>query len=316
MKNFSRLVFTALILAAPFVPKISFAAGSEGIAVVVNSDAITKSDVDDRLKMIAASTGIAKKPEMVEKIRPQVIDMLVDESLKNQEARALKIKVSKDEIDKGFAEIASNNNMTPEQFQEVIEKSGINFATMRDQIHAELAWAKVIAAKVRPKIEVSDSDIDAEMNKLRAKIGETQFRIAQIYLPINDPKKEPEIAAFASKLAAQLKEQPDAFGKAAQQFSQSPSAKKGGESGWLEKGQLPDEVDAVIDGLEPNAISDPIKAQNAYYIVTLREKRQLSEDLLPKREDILQRVGLQRLERAARRYLMDLRATAFIENRA
>jgi len=312
MKNFSALMFAAVLILAP-AP--SQAAGKEGIAVIVNSDAITRSDVNDRLNMIAASTGIAKKPDMVEKIKPQIVDMLIDESLKMQEARALKIKVSKEEIDAGFGEIAKNNNMTPEEFKKIIERSGINFGTMQDQIKAELAWSKVIAAKVRPRIEVSDSDIDTELNKLKEKIGQTQFRVAQIYLPINDPKKEKEISAFAAKLAAQLREQPEAFGKAAQQFSQSPSAKKGGESGWMEKGQLPEEVDAVIDTLEPNAVSSPIKGQNAYYIVTLREKRQLSEDLLPKREDILQRVGLTRLERAARRYLMDLRATAFIENR-
>lgn len=306
------LILALLIVLSPQV----HAAGKEGIATVVNSDAITNSDVDERMKMIAASTGIAKNPALMDKLRPQIVDMLVDESLKMQEAKALKIKVSKDEIDAGFAEVAKNNNIPAEDFKNMIEKSGIHISTIRNQIESQIAWSKVVTAKVRPRIDVSDSDVDVEMDKLKAKIGQTQYRVAEIFLPINDTAKASDVSNFVNKLVAQLREQPEAFGKAAQQFSQAPGAKKGGDMGWIEKGQLPTEIDAILDSLKPGEISDPIKSQNAYYLVTVRETRQMTEDLLPKRDDLYQRIGLQRLERAARRYMLDLRASAFIENRA
>lgn len=310
MKLFS-FFLTIFLLSA----SIAYAAGNEGIAVVVNTDAITNSDVNERIKMIAASTGMPNNPDMLDKLRPQIIDMLIDESLKMQEARALKIKVPKTEIDAGFAEIAKNNNIPPEEFRKMIEKSGIRISTMNDQIAAQIAWGKVVAAKIRPKVEVTDSDIDVEIDKLRSKMGQTQYRVSQIYLPINDAKKETDIKGFSTKLVSQLRQQPEAFGKAAQQFSQAPGAKKGGDMGWIEKGQLPVEIDAVLDSLGPDQISDPIKSQNAYYILTVREKRQMTEELLPKREELLQRLGLQRMERAARRYMLDLRSSAFIETR-
>ncbi len=308
-------IFSLILALVLLVPAIAHA-GSEGIALVVNSDAITNSDVDERVKMIAASTGMPQNPEMLAKLRPQIEDMLIDESLKMQEADRLKIKVSRAEIDAGFDEIAKNNNIPPDKFREMIKKSGISMASMNDQIKSQIAWGKVVQAKVRPKIEVSESDIDTELAKLNAKIGQTQYHVAQIFLPLNDPKKEGALIGFANKLVGQLREQPDAFPKAAQQFSQAPGAKKGGDMGWIEKGQLPTEIDAVLDTLQPNQISDPIKSQNAYYILTIREKRTLTSEMLPKREDILQRVGLDRLERAARRYMIDLRSSAFIENRA
>ena len=306
----------AALLSLLVITTSAHAAGNEGIAVVVNSDAITNSDVDERMKMIAASTGIANNPDMMDKLRPQIIDMLIDEELKMQEARALKIKVSKAEIDGGFDEIAKNNNIPPDQFRQMIEKSGIRMSTMNDQIEAQIAWGKVVAAKIRPKVEVSDNDIDAELEKLKAKMGQAQYRVAQIYLPINDARKEKDIVNFATKLVSQLREQPEAFGKAAQQFSQAPGAKKGGDMGWVEKGQMPAEIDAILDVLGPNQISDPVKSQNAYYILTVKEKRQMTEDMLPKREEILQRVGLQRMERAARRYMLELRSSGFMETRA
>jgi peptidyl-prolyl cis-trans isomerase SurA len=315
MKIFS-LLLTLLILIPVFIPGAAKAAGSEGIAVVVNNEAISNSDVDERMKLIATSTGIAKNPELMGKLRAQIIDMLIDETLKMQEAKRLKLTVSKADIDAGFAEIAKNNNIAPEDFRKMIDRTGINIETMNDQIKAQLAWGKVIQTRVRPKIEVSDSDIDTEMAKLKSKLGENQYHVAQIYLPINDAAKEADVTNFVSKLDGQLKQQPDAFPKAAQQFSQAPGAKQGGDMGWIEKGQLPDEVDALLDTLDANQISEPVKSQNAFYIIKVIEKRQMTEALLPKREQLLQKIGLQRMERAARRYMLDLRSSAFIETRA
>ncbi len=298
------------------LPATVHAAGSEGIAVVVNSDAITNSDVSERMKMIAISSGMPQTPEMMAKLRPQIIDMLIDESIQMQEARRLKVKVSKEEIDNGYAEIAKNNNIPVDKFRGMIKQSGISTKTMDQQIRAQLAWGKVVQGKVRSRIEVSDSDIDTELEKLKTKIGETQYHVAQIYVPVSDPKNDSKAQAFVNKLVSELRANPDAFAKAAQQVSQGQNAKRGGDMGWIEKGQLPAEVDAALDALQVGQISDPIKSQNSYYIVQMKEKRTMTEDLLPKREDILQRVGTQRLERGARRYMMDLRSTAFIENRA
>ena len=311
MKIFS--LFLTLCLLMPIAAK---AAGNEGIAVVVNSDAITNSDVNERMKLIASSTGIPQSPEAIKKLRPQIIDMLVDDMLKMQEARRMGVKVSKEEVDGGFAEIAKNNNIPADDFRKMVEKSGIQIRTLEDQIRAQIAWGKVVQGKVRSKIEVSDSDIDAELNKIKRKLGQQQYRLSEIFLPVNNPAKEGELSTFAGKLVEQLRTQPDAFPKAAQQFSQAPGGKRGGDMGWIEKGQLPKEVDDKLETLEVDAISDPIKSQNAYYILMLKEKRVMTEEMLPKREDILQRIGTQRLERAARRYMLDLRATAFIETRS
>ena len=53
-----------------------------------------------------------------------------------------------------------------------------------------------------------------------------------------------------------------------------------------------------------------------YHILLVRQKRQITEETLPNREAITQRLGLERLDRAQRRYMMDLRSSAYIESRA
>ena len=77
-----RKVFLSLLAVCLTIPALPAVAGQEGIAIIVNQDAITNSDVADRMNLIAASTGMPPVPELMNKLRPQVIDMLVEEEIK------------------------------------------------------------------------------------------------------------------------------------------------------------------------------------------------------------------------------------------
>lgn len=309
-------ILAALAVITLAFPVSAHAAGKEGIAVVVNQDAITVSNVNDRMNLMATSTGMPKTPELMSKLRPQIVDMLVEEQIKMQEARRLKIEITQADVDAGFTQIAQNNNVPVDKFKAMIVGSKIPLRTLEDQIRAQVAWGKVVQKRLRPQIEVSDADIDSEMEMLKAKIGKTEYRLADIFLPINEQKKEADVSAFAAKIVGQLREKPELFPRVAQQFSQAPGAAQGGMIGWVSEGQLASEIDTVMPTLEPNQISSPIKTPAGYHILLVREKRQITEENLPSRESILQRLGQERLDRAQRRYLMDLRSSAYIESRA
>ncbi len=294
----------------------ALAAGKEGIAVIVNQDAITNSDVNDRMSLIAASTGMPSAPELMAKLRPQVIDMLVEEQIKMQEARRLKLEVSKEEVEGGFNQIAEQNKIPVADFKKMLTGRKIRLGTMEDQIRAQIAWGKVIQKKLRPQVDISEADIDSELEMLRSKIGKTQYLLGDIFLPTDEQKKDSEVSALAKKIVAQLREKPELFPRIAQQFSQAPGAAQGGGLGWISEGQLSQEIDTVLPGLQAGVATDPVKTLGGYHILMLREKRQITEETLPKREDITQRLGTERLDRLQRRYLLDLRSSAYIENRA
>lgn len=311
MKTLIRLGLVLSFLAAPQ----SFAAGREGIAVIVNQGVITQSNVNDRMSLIAASSGMPSSPELMAKLRPQIVNMLIDEEIRLQEARRLKIDVTKEEIDGGFAQVAQNNNIPVEDFRRALQSRKLNLGTMEDQIRAQIAWAKVVQKRIRPQIEVSEADIDSELELLRAKIGKTEYRVADIFLPINEKKNDAEVSELARKIVAQLRQQPELFPRIAQQVSQAPGAAQGGMIGWVSEGQLAPEIDEKLPGMEIGSISEPVKTSTGYHILLVREKRQITEETLPPREQILERIGMERLERAQRRYMMDLRSSAYIESR-
>jgi peptidyl-prolyl cis-trans isomerase SurA len=59
----------------------------------------------------------------------------------------------------------------------------------------------------------------------------------------------------------------------ARQFSAAATAASGGDAGWVSLGEMPPEVDAVLDQLRPGQLSQPIPVKDGVYIIYLRDKR-------------------------------------------
>ncbi len=290
-------------------------ADAESIAVVVNDDAITRSDINDRLRLIMVSSGMPDSDDIRAKLLPQIVGAMVDEEIRLQEAKKKGIDVTREEIDKGFSEIAAQNKIDGPKFKEMLTRSGLNIETMETQIRSQVAWAKVVQQELRPKIAVSDTDVDAKLEMLQSNIGKNEYLVAEIFLPVDDVKKENDTVQLANQLVADVRAGKAPFFKVAQQFSQSAGATQGGDLGWVQQGQLAPELDAVLPTIGPNSYSNPVRSLTGYHILMVREQRQITNENLPTRDQVMNAIGQERLERQARRYLMDLKSAAFIDNR-
>ncbi len=290
-------------------------AAEEGIAVIVNDGVITYSDIKSRLRLIMQSSGMPNTVEMRQKITPQITSMLIEEQLKLQEANDLGIEVTETQIQEGLERISEQNNIPVAQFIGMLESAGINPETLHDQIRAEIAWGTVVAKKVRPQIDVTDTDVDVELAQLKKNIGTAQYLLSEIFLHVDVPARESSVQQTAEKIYQQLKVEPHAFSAIARQFSQSAGASQGGDIGWVETGQSAEAIEDMLLKMSKGSISAPIRTVNGYHILLLRNKRALTKEALPNREEILSKIGNQRLGRRAKSYLLDLKANAFIENR-
>lgn len=67
-----------------------------------------------------------------------------------------------------------------------------------------------------------------------------------------------------------------AFQAMAQQFSQSASASTGGDIGWVERGQIEDEVLQLLDQMQNNRATAPIRTATGFYVYLLRDRRVLA----------------------------------------
>ena len=307
-----------LLISLMAVASIATSARAEqvaGIAAVVNDDAISMTDVRERMKLVLASSGLPNNEDVRAKILPQVVESLIEEQLKLQEARRNKLEVSDEEVAEGFKIIAEQNKYDPEQFAGLMKKAGISLDTLNDQIKAQLSWNKYIKEVLRKRVKVSDSEVQTRTERMKAKIGQTEYLAAEIYLPIENTKQAGQVQQFAQKMAKELQAKKAPFGPVAVQFSKAAGAEKGGTLGWIQQGQLQPELEKALFALEEGGVSDPLRLTDGVHILNLQKKRTITEDSIPKPDDMANMIGFERLDRSQQRALLDLKSAAFIDRR-
>ena len=242
------------------------------IAAVVNDEAISVSDLASRIRMVTLSTAIPDTPEARKRLAAQVLRTLVDEKLEIQEAKRKNITATKAEIDKAIASIAQQNNLKPDQLDQVLKANGIERSALVGQVTASIVWAKVIrqmAAEIDP---VSDAEIDDTLRRLKQDETTPEARVAEIFLAVDNPQQGDEVRALAERLIAQMK-QGARFSAVAQQFSQSATAAVGGDIGWVHPAELTPPLAKAVAEMRPGELSPPIRAPGGYYLLLVLDRR-------------------------------------------
>ncbi len=267
------ILVSLVTLAFPAAAAEPRAGARAGIAAVVNDDAITYSDMRTRMHLYMLSMPPNPPPEALKKIEQQTLGKLIDETLQMQEAKRLGIVVDEKQVEAGLAQMATNNKLSPEEFQEKLASSGIKPATLKSKIRAEIAWGMVVRRKLRPQVNVSESEIDNEVNRLARSRGKAEYQVAEILLPVTSADTESLTREDANKLVDQLGGGAS-FPQLAKQFSKAPGAAQGGDLGWVQEGQLDPALDQALSHMEPGQLTQPIKTERGYHILFLRDKRQ------------------------------------------
>lgn len=291
------------------------AAQSFDIAATVNKDAISEADLNARIKLVLISAGLKNTKSNRAKVKSQALNSLIEEQLKIQEAERQDVGVTDEEVTQGFAAIAAQNKLEAAQFSVVLKQQGIPKTTLLNQIKAQVAWSKVIAKVLRPRVEVSENDMRAKMDRIKENMGKLEYKTSEIFLPVNDETEERQTMELARKLIQEIKSGNATFDVVATQFSESATAVDGGDMGWVQDGQLPQELNIVVKSLTKGQISPPIRGLSGVHVLMVAEKRSVSGDTLPSEDDVLSSIGLERLDRLQQRYLSDLRSSAFIDMR-
>jgi peptidyl-prolyl cis-trans isomerase SurA len=246
---------------------------STGVAAIVNDYVISDYDLNQRVQLFIATSGIRPTPETLAQIRAQVLRSVEDEVLQLQEAARHKIAVSKAEVDRALQNIANENKIAIEQILMTVTNAGVTVETFRQQVAAQLTWQKVVGARYGTDVIINDQQVTEAMERLKAGADKPQFLVSEIFIAVDRPEDETMVGASAKQIADQLK-QGAPFATVASQFSQSPSAADGGDIGWVVQGQLSEELDAALSELKPGETSGAIRSEGGYYVVALRDRRE------------------------------------------
>jgi peptidyl-prolyl cis-trans isomerase SurA len=240
----------------------------------VNGEIITGTDIDHRLALIIAANENKLPPEELARFRAQILTNLIDETLQIQEAVANKIEVTDAEVNQYFDRVAQQNfKRPPSEVEKYLVSIGASVATLKRQIKGELSWSRLLSRNVRPSANVSDDEVNAIIERIKATKGTTEYRLGEIYLAAT-PETLPAVQENARKIIEQLR-QGGNFVAYARQFSEASTASVGGDLGWLSLAQLPQSLATAAAGMDSNQIQ-AVASPGGISILLLIDKRQVA----------------------------------------
>lgn len=135
---------------------------------------------------------------------------------------------------------------------------------------------KLLEQEVVQKILVKPSDIATfyEKNPDRFQQAES-VRAAHILVLVPQDADEKTRAAAKARAEAALKaaRAGQDFAQLARRYSNDASAQRGGDLGFIPKGQMVPAFEAAAFALEPGQVSDLVETQFGYHVIKALEKR-------------------------------------------
>ncbi len=131
-----------------------------------------------------------------------------------------------------------------------------------------------------------------------------RVRAREILLPV-DPQDSNEKVEEKRKRAEEILEKAKKtkdFASLAKQYSQSPSASKGGELGWIEEGMVEEAIQKALFSTQPGQLSGVIRGRAGFYIFKIEEVMEEKQRTLEEvRDQILQSLKKEKAKAVASR---------------
>jgi peptidyl-prolyl cis-trans isomerase SurA len=296
------------------------------IVARVNSDIITRADYLNALRDFKEQLvrEMAGKPEAqidaeYERMKPTILDYMIENILLEQKAKELNIDVEA-EVNQRMAEIAKDNGLPNVlAFENELKKQGVDPESARAQIRKGLQQQYVVQREVLSPIfqRLNDKDRHDFYEKNRDKFTtQGEVTISEIFLPLEGHTAD-EVAQRAQRLVAELRAG-KSFTDAVKENSPATRASRAqnGKLGTFKQGELKEDITAAISTLKIGEVTEPLRLQDGFQIVRLDDKK-LPTVLPFENPDVQNAIGrgatMERAEDARKKYMKKLREDAFVE---
>ncbi|MEQ9558954.1 MAG: peptidylprolyl isomerase [Rhodospirillales bacterium] len=265
-------VAAALLLAVFAGSPLPAQAQRMGIVATVNSAPISEYDLHARLKLVIAMSGLPATRETAQQLAPKIIDTLIEEELKRQEAKTLGIDIPDNAVETAVQRFEKSRGMPANGMLDLLESLGLTKDVLYQQIRADLAWNDALRLRFRALTQIADQEVDEEIARLEADKGKPVALLSEIFLPVDEQPKNEEVRGVAERILGELKGGAP-FQAMATTFSQSPTAAVGGDLGWVSLNSLAPEVSRALSAVKSGDFSPPIRTAAGWAIYWLRDQR-------------------------------------------
>lgn len=246
------------------------------VVAVVNTEALMQSELEAKMDTVYENLRQRKiTPPSRDQVRKQVLDRLILDTIQTQQAERSGMRVTEQQLTQAITNVAKQNKMTLNQFRQVLQRQGIAFSSVQEQISRELLITQLRQRRVGERVRISDQEVDIFLTQQKSELSSTDYRLQQITISVPD-KATPQQVAEAEQKAQNTYQKllnGEDFAQLAIRTSQDDVALQGGELGWRRGAELPLYMADKAMALNINQITLPLRSPSGFHIVKLLEKR-------------------------------------------
>jgi peptidyl-prolyl cis-trans isomerase SurA len=297
-----RLLAAAMMMVA--VPMLATAARAQQVVVIVNGEPITALDIEQRSKLTQLSTH--KAPS-----RQEVLEELISEKLKVREAKKFGLEISDTDVDSSYATMATRMRLTADQLTAQLARSGLNAATLKARIRADMAWPQIVRGRYQQSLQIGEKDI---LTAMEAKPDDTvgydyTLRPILFLVPTGSPDafidgRKREAEALRGRF--QGCEEGIAFARLLKDIAIRDQVVRS-------SADIPEELRKVLDGVEVGKLTPPEVTKFGVEMFAMCAKKESAADNTPGKRKVRDTIANDRYEQRSKQYLQEIRRGAMIE---
>ncbi len=254
----------------------------DGVAAVVGDKVVLSSDVNQSLAMAVFQQKLDpnKDGDLIQSIKNNIINTIVNRKVVLIMAELDSVEVDEKEVDRSLQQ----------QIDNIVQQAGSEDAAEKAlgqplRVFKREYWYDVrdmlVTQKyqqtIMSKVSVNRTDVERFYKTYKDSIPPFPTTAKIRHLLLNIEPNDVQIQKTTNLLKSikdKILSKEKSFEEMALQYSQDPSAKNaGGSLGFVKRGTLVTEFEAVAFNLEPGEISDPVKTQFGYHIIETQEIR-------------------------------------------
>ena len=202
--------------------------------------------------------------------KDKLIDQIIDNALAKQEAEALNIQVSKEELSSAVKSVLAQNKMTKKQFKRELAKNNMTFKFYRNEVLKEQLLLLKLKKQIIVTMDVDERALREIYEKEFSNEPEFYFTASHIVMR-SDESNDSKVHDAISYLRKMIVSGEMTFEEAAKSYSQDGSAAKGGKLGTFSARDMVPEFSERLAMMKDGDVSEPFKTRYGWHIVLLEK---------------------------------------------
>lgn len=322
MKQRILQVFLSGLLLLPSSISLMATTIFEEIICRINNEIITNSEYENAKNLIRKSLQAEGKlsqeklAEALGKREKTLLKDMVEDRLLIQRAVALNLTADTDVI-KFMDRLRKENNLPSIEAVEIaMREQGINPTEFKRRVKEQSLREKVLGREVYYQIQISNEEVKSYYDSHQKDFDRPEQVRLQEILILTGEKELAEVQKLEKKAEEALEKARtgEKFDEIATEYSDGPTAKRGGDLGFFRKGQLHNEIEEVVFSLRRGQITDILRSKDGFRIIKVVEKHNAGiQSLEAVKGEISNRLMADKAIPALKQYIINLRKQSYIQ---